>query len=518
MFSTNPWLTIFNSILSMTKTNIFLSTCGNWKYLEDIMDNKNKIQYLIVDTSAFIRNAPLQDIGVNILTEQAVVDEITSKRQLRRLVVLPYDLKVQEAFSENIKFVTEFSKKSGDYTSLSATDIKVIALTYQLEKEKVGTAHLKDAPTIRTIAPTEDKQNGDDLKLPIGFYMPKKTEKTELDEDNDTEASMNNAEKTDFKENITHIQITGKSIVNDTINDIEMQEQLSDTSSNEIESDYETAISDIDEDSEPEPITLTEKFAKLNCNPTDLKVGEKKYAMDDILVPLNTATSKSEESDIDLIEDEDDENDDDDDDGNWITPANIANVKKQMDSEILEEKTATVACLTMDFAMQNVLMQMGLNVVALDGRVIKQMRTFIFRCYACFKTTSVMTKIFCPHCGNKTLKKVEVTLDENGKQQIHINFRRPLSAKGKRFPLPMPKGGKHANNPILCEDQPMPEQRTSRLARTKNNPLDDDYIAGYSPFVMRDINSKSAMLGIRPDGAVKYWMKRNPNESRKRRK
>lgn len=46
----------------------------------------------------------LQDIGVNILTEQAVVDEITNKRQLRRLIVLPYDLKVQEAFMENIKF------------------------------------------------------------------------------------------------------------------------------------------------------------------------------------------------------------------------------------------------------------------------------------------------------------------------------------------------------------------------------------------------------------------------------
>lgn len=81
----------------------------------------------------------------------------------------------------------------------------------------------------------------------------------------------------------------------------------------------------------------------------------------------------------------------------------------------------------------------------------------------------------------------------------------------------MPKGGKHANNPILCEDQPMPDQRPSRLARLKNNPLDDDYIAGYSPFVMRDINSKSAMLGIRPD-VVKYWMKRNPNESKKKRK
>ncbi|KAM0731746.1 RNA-binding protein NOB1 [Formica fusca] len=475
------------------------------------MDNTNKIQHLIVDTSAFIRNAALQDIGVNILTEQAVVDEITSKRQLRRLVILPYDLKVQEAFTENIKFVTEFSKKSGDYTSLSATDIKVIALTYQLEKEKVGTAHLKDTPTIRTIASTEDKQNGDDLKLPIGFYIPKKTERTELDADNTTEVS-NNVEKTDIKENIGHIQITKESAVNDTINDIEKQEQPSDASSTELESDYETATSDI-EDNKTED--LTEKFAKLKCNPTDFEVegkNESKHDVNDILAPVNTAISEDEESDIESIEDEDDG------DNGWITPANIADVKKQMNSEILEEKTATVACLTMDFAMQNVLMQMGLNVVALDGRVIKQMRTFIFRCCACFKTTSIMTKIFCPHCGNKTLKKVEVTLDENGKQQVHINFRRPLSAKGKRFPLPMPKGGKHANNPILCEDQPMPQQYPSRLARMKNNPLDDDYIAGYSPFVMRDINSKSAMLGIRPDGVIKYWMKRNPNESKKRRK
>jgi hypothetical protein len=45
-----------------------------------------------------------QDIGVNISTEQAVVDEIKNKKQLRKLVVLPYDLKVQEVFVENIKF------------------------------------------------------------------------------------------------------------------------------------------------------------------------------------------------------------------------------------------------------------------------------------------------------------------------------------------------------------------------------------------------------------------------------
>lgn len=42
--------------------------------------------------------------------------------------------------------VTEFAKKTGDYPSLSATDIKVLALTYQLETENVGTEHLKKEP------------------------------------------------------------------------------------------------------------------------------------------------------------------------------------------------------------------------------------------------------------------------------------------------------------------------------------------------------------------------------------
>jgi RNA-binding protein NOB1 len=42
--------------------------------------------------------------------------------------------------------VTDFSKKTGDYKSLSAVDIQVIALTFQLEKENVGTNHIKTVP------------------------------------------------------------------------------------------------------------------------------------------------------------------------------------------------------------------------------------------------------------------------------------------------------------------------------------------------------------------------------------
>ncbi|KAK0167989.1 hypothetical protein PV327_001834 [Microctonus hyperodae] len=443
----------------------------------------NTIEYLIVDTTAFIKNVPLQEMGRNIITEQSVVNEITNKRQLRRLVVLPYDLVIKDVFPENIKFVTEFSKKTGDYMSLSATDIKVIALTYQLEKEKVGKDHLRDAPSIVKTIPATKSEPLAHPKSIAGFYLGD-------DDDDDDE----NVEKDEQK--------SSSSLTDSDITDDESE-------------DYLTAHSDSEQIDETD---LNAKFEKLNCVADDFELeGGNQHNVDDILAPV-----KEELQDNDENEDSEDhsDNENDDDDDGWITPKNIAQAKKQMDSDILSDKPAKVACMTTDFAMQNVLIQIGLNVAALDGRVIKQMRTFIFRCYACFRTTSVMTKVFCPHCGLQTLKKVAVSLDDQGNEQIHINYRKPLSSRGKRFSLPIPKGGKHANNPILCEDQPQPDQRPSRLGRMKNDPLKDDYIAGYSPFVMRDVYSKSAMLGIRAGngGNVKYWMKKNPNESRKRKK
>lgn len=200
--------------------------------------------------------------------------------------------------------------------------------------------------------------------------------------------------------------------------------------------------------------------------------------------------------------------DDDDDGSEWITPSNLKEKKKEMDLGELVDKNVEVACITSDFAMQNVLKQIGLYVTAVDGRIIRHLRTFIFRCTTCFKTTSIMTKLFCPKCGHSTLKKVAVSVDDDGNQHIHINGRKPLSAKGKRFSLPTPKGGQHFQYPILTEDQHIHKRFATKLARNKTNALDPDYIAGFSPFAMKDVNSKSAVLGVRADKQdLKYWMK-----------
>ena len=42
--------------------------------------------------------------------------------------------------------MTEFSKKTGDYKALSAVDLRVLALTHQLEKEFCNADHINLEP------------------------------------------------------------------------------------------------------------------------------------------------------------------------------------------------------------------------------------------------------------------------------------------------------------------------------------------------------------------------------------
>ncbi|XP_017786399.1 PREDICTED: RNA-binding protein NOB1 [Nicrophorus vespilloides] len=423
-----------------------------------VLDSAEKqVEHLVVDTTAFIQNAPLQDVAKKMYTVEEVVSEITNKRQLRRLCVLPYELEVKNVYPENIRVVADFAKKTGDFQCLSGTDIKVIALAYQMEKELVGTDHLRQEPIHqRTIKITTTKQKIDLKEDIAGFYVPGQENKI---------LSAENP----------------KEVTNEVLDEVKNSE-----------------TGTVDEE-------LKEKFKTLNCN--DLEVNDN----DNILQVVESKDEYESEEDESKSDEEENESDDDD---SWITPSNVQMAKKSIRSEFMDEKHVKVACMTTDFAMQNVLRQMNLNVSALDGRMIKQLKTYILRCYTCFNTTSIMTKKFCPKCGNNTLKRVSCSVDENGKQQIHINARRPLTCKGKKYSMPTIKGGKHSRNPKVAEDQPMPDQRPTRLAKMKTNAMDDDYTAGFSPFVMKDVNSKSAQLRIRPGQEAKQWLGGNRGRPR----
>jgi hypothetical protein len=96
----------------------------------------------------------------------------------------------------------------------------------------------------------------------------------------------------------------------------------------------------------------------------------------------------------------DDPSDEDDGEGEWITPSNVALHKSRaldlLPSSVGSKKSEPAkqmgaACMTADFAMQNVLLQMGLNLIGVEGKRIDKVKTWVLRCHACFKWVHFLT-------------------------------------------------------------------------------------------------------------------------------
>jgi len=234
----------------------------------------------------------------------------------------------------------------------------------------------------------------------------------------------------------------------------------------------------------------------------------------------NLSTEEDEEDELEEMDEEEmneegiEENEDDG--GGWITPGNIKKVKREMgcnDEIDMENSDIKCACLTTDFAMQNVLIQMGLHVMSVQGRLIRQARNYIQKCFGCNKETHDMEKIFCPSCGNKTLMKISVTIGEDGVIQYHLPKRKKNhNLRGTKFSMPLPKGGRHSDQPyLLTEDQHFSKDRMPQN-RDKVNPMDPDYVSRVNPFTQNDVNSRAFHLNLH----VKNKQPRNPNETRKK--
>ena len=77
----------------------------------------------------------------------------------RRLAgVLPYELELRHPPEDAVAAVAAFARKTGDYRSLSVTDLKVLALAYTFEREMNGVAHLQIEPGRVTVREGTSKQ------------------------------------------------------------------------------------------------------------------------------------------------------------------------------------------------------------------------------------------------------------------------------------------------------------------------------------------------------------------------
>jgi len=429
-------------------------------------DENTKLDCVVADSAAFLRNADLNNLGRKIFTVREVVGEIRDAATKQRLAVLPYELIFRTPSAESLQVVTEFSKKTGDYKSLSAVDLRVLALTYQLEKEfgdpsSINTVHERKPAVV-------EKRNIRSDKEISGFYVESRKQKDENDE-----------------------------------------KEVSDTPVSE-----ETA--DVEMETKENPID--EQPAAENMKDSDMTSPEDPEKEGDVVVVEGEEMKEEVEDEIkndENVENENEEDEEDDDEGGWITPSNLEKVNQTFGTAgtvKIKDSDVKCACLTTDFAMQNVLIQMGLHVLSVEGRLIRQARSYIQKCFGCYKETHDMTRVFCASCGNKTLKKVAVSVGEDGTMKYHYPQRqRNPNIRGTKFAIPAPKGGRHVDQILLVEDQPTGKNHLPK-SRDKADPMDPNYCARSNPFSTNDVTSRAFNLGLH----LKQKQPRNPNESRKK--
>lgn len=201
--------------------------------------------------------------------------------------------------------------------------------------------------------------------------------------------------------------------------------------------------------------------------------------------------------------------DEEEDDGvGWI---NCDNLEEQLaiDSggqDASPEDENRVGCVTTDFAMQNVLLQMGINLVSIDGRrVIKKVRRYVLRCQSCTEVTRELERLFCGICGNSNLTRVTFDVDKEGVARLFLSSKFKPRLRGTKYPIPMPRGGRNSKDLILCEDQIDPTKLRRAAKERERRAVDVLDPDTFYKFGGKHVQERSLLVG--------YGV-RNPNEGK----
>ncbi|KAF9148618.1 Nin1 binding protein [Linnemannia schmuckeri] len=418
---------------------------------------------LVLDTSPFLRGgaSKLRALADKFYTIPEVLNEIRDKQARKDLDMLPFDIQVINPNESSVRAVAAFARKTGDSAVLSATDLRVLALTYQLEFENCGMKRIRTEPVRANVQPTGNKPPA----------TPRRT-------------------KNSAKEITGDFEDEEPTTADTTTEDNQQQEQ-----GNTVLEEGEDSDGD-EEQAAGEDQDVQEISGKLE----NLTTEEGK-----------TKSAEQEETPVAPAE-ENNNNEDDDDDGEWITPENVKKFKRhgtlKPKKKVRKTLLMQVACTTADYAMQNVLLQMGLNLLSIDGLRISKVKNWVLRCHACTKVTHDMEKKFCPSCGNATLMRTSTSTDQNGNVKYYLKKNMVYNLRGTKYSIPTPKGGRKNNDLILREDQREFELSMKFQRRQKKiDAFDPDYV----PRLLE------GQIDVRnPFGApVIGYGKRNPNAVKK---
>ncbi|KAI0805690.1 Nin one binding Zn-ribbon like-domain-containing protein [Xylaria sp. FL0064] len=409
------------------------------------------IHALILDAGPLIKNDPpvstLLAQAHELYTLPSVISEIRDAATRSRVetTLLPF-LKLRSPRPASIKFVTDFARRTGDLEVLSKPDIHLMALAYELECEmNGGDWRLRKTPG----------QKG------VNGKSPAQLEKEKTEGSNSPEAADEAPlEETQSPEEPTK---TEEGIIEETVESDHGEAEDLSTQQAQPTIQQETITQTLDSLSLEQSATPTVDFATENGATDDDK-----------------AQKQGQE--------------DEDDDEGWITPSNI---KKHQAKDQLAlpdqpaQQVLKVALLTSDYAMQNVLLRINLNLVSSGLARITRVKTWVLRCHGCFQITRDTSKQFCPRCGQPTLTRVSCSTDQAGNFTIYLKKNFQWNNRGNVYSVPKPVhgsasgkargpgGGKNGwgRELIFAEDQKEYERKSTEQRKAKQRDLmDEDYL------------------------------------------
>lgn len=424
------------------------------------MATDKPVHTVVLDTGAIIKNDPSVSTLLSqtevIITVPAIITEIKDATTRSRVetTLRPF-LTLRSPTPASVKIITDFARKTGDLAVLSKPDIQIIALTYELECERNGGDwRLRRVPG----------QKGLNGVPPV---------RAEALVDGEADAAKLEAESS------TSVPEVAKSSGQPVAESAEQASLETGTPSTADADSSLDAAADVKEDEKSSvPAPNSDDVAQVA---SELESSN----MNDYGAPASEQVISPAETEDDMASDSDG--------GGWITPGNLK--KKQAEDasastkQTAEPKTMQVAVLTSDFAMQNVILQMNLNLLSPSMARVKNLRTYVMRCHACFNVSKDLSKQFCGRCGQPSLTRVSCSTSANGEFKLHLKKNMQWNSRGDRYSIPKPvhgssngriKGGGKGgwgNDLILAEDQKEYQHAAILERRHKErNLMDEDYL------------------------------------------
>jgi RNA-binding protein NOB1 len=435
--------------------------------------------------------------AVEFVLVPEVAQEVRDPRARARLALLSESAAVREPTAGAMDAVIRFSKATGDYAALSRVDLKVLALACTLEMEENGSQFLRAVPVVPAFRPTET--------VPMARAL------AEEDERRRAERAARDRELAETEGWVPVLAVKNPGRPKGQAKPKKLRKRSKKKKERE-------AVPAAADGAEAAPAGETGgKDAEQNC--AEHAAGVTPDAAERVRVADGeggtsaghaeaAGTRRAARVGPAAEQGEGDGLSESDDGAGWI---NGENLEEELTREAGGEDgrpggESRIGCVTTDFAMQNVLLQMGLSLVSVDGRrAIRRVRRYVLRCESCTEVSRELERLFCGRCGNATLTRATFDVDRDGVARIFLSAKFKPRLRGTKYPIPMPRGGRNSKDLILCEDQIDPaklRRAAKQRERAAVDVLDPDT---FYNFGTKHLPHRPLTVG---------YGSRNPNEGR----